>query len=273
MAYTSAVVERTDEKVAELVDQFLNAVELPHGSDKPKLTIRSTGFMDITPTELFVRGIGGLNRIKEYSEMALLLQDLVPRPWMNLTGGIDAAYPFMHPMGWIQETKGGGQTHASPSQYASKLNALLGTGKLQGDTRTSGSFDGSKAGTVNLQIIGSIHWLILIHLERGNFGVYVAGEATKRYSELPSNFALPDCVRSRWTWLPLTSRLATAFGWDKFYQKSEAAATELSSCDDAENEASAAIGHRHVGPAGGYEVELRNGVILRHRFRQRKRER
>ena len=103
--------------------------------------------------------------------MALLLQDLVPRPLMNLTGSIDAAYPFMHPMGWIQETKGGGQTHASPSQNASKLNALLGTGKLQGDTRTSGSFGWS------------------------------------------------DCVRSRWTWLPLTSRFATAFGWDKFYQK------------------------------------------------------
>ena len=54
MAYTSAVVEWTDEKFAELLDQFLNAVELPHGSEKPRLTIRSTGFMDITPTELFV---------------------------------------------------------------------------------------------------------------------------------------------------------------------------------------------------------------------------
>ena len=85
--------------------------------------------------------------------------------------------------------------------------------------------------------------------------VYVAGEATKRFSELRSNFELPDCVCSRWTWLPLTSRFATAFGWDKFYQKPEAA-------DDAENEASAAIGHRYVDPAGGYKVELRNGFIL-----------
>ena len=54
MANTSTVVERTDEKVAELVDQFLNAVQLPHGSEKPKLTIRSTGFMDITPSCSFV---------------------------------------------------------------------------------------------------------------------------------------------------------------------------------------------------------------------------
>ena len=99
--------------------------------------------------------------------------------------------------------------------------------------------------------------------------MYVAGEGTKRHSELPSNFALPDCVRSRWTWLPLTSSVATAFGWDKFDQKPEAAARELSLCYDAENEATAAIGHRCVGPAGGYKVELRNGVMLRLRFHQK----
>ena len=104
MAYTSAVVERTDEKVAELVDRFLfRETQIDHPLDR---------FMDITPTELFVRGTVDWNMIKEYSEMALLLQDLGPRPWMNLTRSIEEAYPLMHSMGWIQETKGGGQTHA-----------------------------------------------------------------------------------------------------------------------------------------------------------------
>ena len=120
---------------------------------------------------------------------------------------------------------------------------------------------------------------MLIHFERGKFGgdvqqakaraVHVAGEVTQRYSELPSNFALPNCVRSRRTWLPLTSRFATAFGWDKFYQESEPAARELSQSDDAENEAFAAVGQRYVGPACGYKVELRKSVILRFRFRQK----
>ena len=83
------------------MDQFLHSVELPHGSEKPKLTtVRSTGLLDITPTELFVRGTGVWNMIKEYSEVSLLLQDLGPRPWMNLTRSIDEAFPFM------QETKG-----------------------------------------------------------------------------------------------------------------------------------------------------------------------
>ena len=84
---------------------------------------------------------------------------------------------------------------------------------------------------------------MLIHLERGNFGVdvqqakaravYVAGEATKRHSDLPSEFVLPDGVPSRWTWLPLTARLATAFNWENVYQKPEAAARDLQPCDQS----------------------------------------
>ena len=42
--------------------------------------------------------------------------------------------------------------------------------------------------------------------------VYVTGEATESCSEMPNNFALPDCVRSKWTWLPLTSS-PPLFSW------------------------------------------------------------
>ena len=143
--------------------------------------------------------------IKEYAEVVQFLKDLMgPRPWMNLTGNVDEAYPFMQVMGWMQESKGGSQTGSCPSQNASKLNTLIGTGKIQRDTRTSGSFGGSQAGSVNVQILGNLHWLMLIHLERGSFGcdvqqakaraVYVAGEATKRHSDLPSDFILPEGV-------------------------------------------------------------------------------
>jgi hypothetical protein len=96
----------------------------------------------------------------------------------------------------MQELKGGSQAGVCPSQNASKLNTLLGTGKIQRDTRTSGSFGGPQAGAVNVQILGNLHWMMLIQLERGHFGgdvqqakaraVYVAGEATKRHSDLPT---------------------------------------------------------------------------------------
>lgn len=207
-AYIAAIIDKTDEKVSALVSAFLDSVDPPLGEEKPALTVRSTGLMDFTSAEFFVRGAGDWNMIKEYPELVKLLKALGPRPWMNLTGNVDEAYPFMQAMGWMQETKGGGQTGACPSQNASKLNALIGTGIIQRDTRTSGNFGGSQAGSVNVQIVGNLHWLMLIHLERGSFGcdvqqakaraVYVAGEATKRHSDLPSDFILPETVPSRW---------------------------------------------------------------------------
>ena len=90
---------------------------------------------------------------------------------------------------------------------------------------------------------------MLIHLERGNFGcdvqqakaraVHVAGEATKRHSDLPTEFVLPDTVSSKWTWLPLTARLAAAFGWEKFDQKPDVAEQELAKCDQGRMKAQA----------------------------------
>ena len=233
-----------NERVAELVDKFLNAAELPHGSEKPKLTIRSTGFMDITPTEFFVRGTSVWNMIKEYSEMALSLQDLGPRPCITKCIQIErfclaqASYSEIH--------------------------------------RTSGSFGGSKAGTVNLQVIGDIS-LARAHPPRP--GKILAAMCSKQRLVPCMSLAKPPsailscraisrhpfvCVQGC-RWRPASRPLSAV---TKFYQKPEAAARELSPCDDAENEASASIGHRFVGPAGGYKVELRNGVILRLRFCQ-----
>ena len=217
-AYTAAIIGKTDELVAAKVAAFLDALPLPNGAEKPALTVRSTGVMDFTPAEFLVRATGDWNMVKEYPEMEKLLKDLGPRPWMNLTGNIDEAYGFLQAFGWMNDNKNGGQSaNACPSQNASKLNTLVGTGKIQRDTRASGNFGGVGAGSVNLQVIGNLHWLMLINLERGSYGgdvqqakaraLYVAGEATKRHSDLPSDFVLPGDVPSRWTWLPLTARL------------------------------------------------------------------
>ena len=133
-----------------------------------------------------------------------------------------------------------------------------------------------QVGSVNQQILGNIRWLMLILLERGNFGcdvqqakaraVYVAGEATKRHADLPEEFIMPESVPSKWTWLPLTARLATAFGWEKFYQKPDAAIKELPQCNAEENAGAAKAGYHYIGTAGGYKVHLRDGVAVRIRF-------
>lgn len=275
-AYIAAIIDQTDKKLAKLVADFLDGLDLPRGADKPELTIRSTGVMDFTPAEFFVRATGDWNMVKEYPEMSQLLAELGPRPWKNLTANVDEAYPFMQNMGWMQESRGGNQGAACPSQNASKVNTLVNTGIFQRDTRASGNYGGSKVGAVNVQVLGNVHWLMLILLERGNFGgdvqqakaraVYVAGEATKRHAELPGDFILPEGVPSKWTWLPLTARLATAFGLEKFYQKPRVAAEELGECDKAENEDAAKRGHQYLGPAGGYKVQLSDGVEVRIRF-------
>jgi hypothetical protein len=276
-AYIAAIIEKTDAEVSTLVKEFVDGLHIDD-EDIPDLTVRSTGLMDFTATEFFVRGTGDWNMVKEYPELAKVLKDLGPRPWMNLIANVDEAYGFAQAMGWMQQSKSGGQTLACPPENASKLNTLIGSGKLQRDTRTSGNFGGSHAGTVNVQVIGNIHWLMLIMLERGNFGidvqqgkaraVYVAGEATKRHADLPGDFVMPEGVPSRWTWLPLTARLATAFGWEKFYQKQGEAERVLEKCDAAENVNAGQEGRRYLGPPGGYKVELRDGVTVRLRFSQ-----
>ena len=83
VAYTAATVEKIDVEVCQIVNSVLHSAEVPDGTTRPSRTVQSTGFMDITPAGLFVRGIGDWNSVKEYPEVMRLLQDLGPRPWMN----------------------------------------------------------------------------------------------------------------------------------------------------------------------------------------------
>lgn len=106
-ALVAAIIEKTDELVGQRVSTLLDSVDLPPGVDKPSLTVRSTGVMDFTPAEFFVRVTGDWHMIKEYPEMMQLLAGIGPRPWMNLTANVDETYPFMQAMGWMQENKSG----------------------------------------------------------------------------------------------------------------------------------------------------------------------
>ena len=55
MACTSSLAERTYEKVGELVDQISRRGRAATGHGGTNLTIRTTGFVDITPNEMFLR--------------------------------------------------------------------------------------------------------------------------------------------------------------------------------------------------------------------------
>eukprot|EP00959_Pyramimonas_sp_CCMP1952_P205980 4307157-Pyramimonas_sp.AAC.1 len=90
-------------------------------------------------------------------------------------------------------------------------------------------------------------------VERGHVGnhvaatkersIYCAGPATKRHEPLPADYDMPrdreGAICPRWTWLPLTARLADSFGWSAYYQEPALAEEVLKPGpeDEAEGEA------------------------------------
>ena len=63
-----------------MVEAFLDGVQLPEGTEKPKATVRSRGVMDFTRTEFLVHATGDWPIIKEHAEFTGLLGELGPRP-------------------------------------------------------------------------------------------------------------------------------------------------------------------------------------------------
>ena len=279
-SYTAKIISRADERLAHMLQQRLAELQASQASGQakpPDVTLRSMGMMDFTAAEFWVRCTGNWDQVKDHAELQALFPDLPPRVWYTLLLNLDEVYAFLKTMGMMSDTKHSGQSSGCPSEHASTLNTLIGSGKIQRDTRTSGNWGGSQTASVSLQALGNIHWASLIALERGSFGstvqaakervVYTAGEACKRHSDLPADFILPQGVPSRWTWLPLTGRLASSFGWSKFYRDPDAAARELTPCSPSESDEATQAEHHYVGPAGGYHVDLRDGTTLRIRFR------
>ena len=287
-AAVSAMIAAADDEIAAVVQQRLEAMAPPGGVIVPgweaqrpkKLTVRTIGMQDFTPTELFARCSGEWAQIKEAPDLIEGVPSLKPRAWHSTLDNLDEAYSFLGKLGLIgSDARSGASRDTGPSEHASTLNALMGTGKLQRDTRTSGSYGGAGSPAVNVAIVGNWHWKMLLAVERGLVGnhvaatkersLYCAGAAAKRREDLPADFLLPP-NQPRWTWLPLTAKLADSFGWSPYYQAPEAAAHTL---QPGAEEAGVARGAADdvaeveaVGPSQGYKVELPDWVTLRLRY-------
>ncbi|CAK0878523.1 unnamed protein product, partial [Prorocentrum cordatum] len=199
-----------------------------------------------------------------------VLSGWAPRAWYSTMVNLDEAYSFLGQLGLTAtDARGGAARDTAPSQHASTLNTLIGTGKLQSDTRTSGSYGSVGSPAVNVAIIGNWHWKMLMAVERGHVGnhvaatkersIYCAGPAAKRHEPLPADFEMPrdenGVAYPRWTWLPLTARLADSFGWSHYYQEPDEAERDLEAgpLDEAEG--------------AGYSINLPDGVEVRLRYR------
>ena len=54
MVYIGAIVDKTDERVGAIVNHFLGLCAVATRHDGASLAVQAAGFMDISPTELFV---------------------------------------------------------------------------------------------------------------------------------------------------------------------------------------------------------------------------
>eukprot|EP00973_Karenia_brevis_P039187 5412640-Karenia_brevis.AAC.1 len=145
--------------------------------------------------------------------------------WHRRVGVLDEVYEMWRDLGITNgDVRVGSKKDSGPCTYASTFNTLVGTWKTQRSTRSSGSYGGSRSDPITIDLLGNAHGKMAVQVERGLIGNHVqackerwiltAGRATKRHDALPADFRLPPGVESRWTWLPLSSRLAQSFGWD-----------------------------------------------------------
>ena len=227
--YIAGVLAAVDEYVADLAQQKLDSLDMTENLRKPSsLTVNSIGFQSITMAELFARCNGDWPLVEEFPTWKL---------WFSRIGNLDEAYELLKDLGLCGvDSRTPPSKEAGPCAHASTLNTLLGTGKTQRSTRSSGSYGSSKTPPVNVDILANLHWKMLTQMERGATGnhvqatkerfLYCAGRADKRHDALPDGYPLPPGVPSRWTWLPLTSHLAHSFGWEPYYQSPERAQEE-----------------------------------------------
>ena len=284
--YVSHLVSAIDDFVANIVKNKLDAFVPAEGMAKPKsVKVKTVGVYSLTMPEFFARCNGDWPQVEDWPEE-------IKRFWWSTVANLDEAYEFLRELGLITPDSGAtSNKEKGPNAHASTLNTLLGTGKTQRNTRTSGGYGDSRTCPVTLDILANLHPKMLIQMERGLIGnhvqetrarfLYCAGKSCKRHDALPEDFVLPPGVTSRWTWLPLSSRLAQSFGWEAYYQCPERAQEKLAPCPPEENTLveliaqflpdvpganASMLDSCFFGPPGGYVAPLRDGTSLRLRY-------
>ena len=138
-AAVSAMIAAADDEIAGIVQQRLEQMPPPENVNpeewdqkKPKrLTVRTIGMQDFTPTELFARCSGEWPQIKEAPDLMDSMPDLKPRAWYSTMVNLDEAYSLLGKLGLTAgDVRGGPSRETAPSEHASTLNTLLGTGKI-----------------------------------------------------------------------------------------------------------------------------------------------
>lgn len=97
-----------------------------------KLTVRTIGMQDFTIRALFDRCSGDWEQIKDGPELKPPAAPFPTRAWFSTLVNVDEAYSLLSQLGLLAcDQRGGPSKEMSPSEHASTLNTLLGTGRYR----------------------------------------------------------------------------------------------------------------------------------------------
>ena len=273
-AVCEEMLDTCDGVITEEVQRMIEHGDAAGASpdDEKPVNVKSINLQSFTFTEFFYRCAS------EYP--LLVFEEGDPRAkkargsavWFGRACNLDEAYEFFDGLGMLSSARS--DKDRSPSTNASTLNTLISSGKTRRATRTSANFGAARGKPVSVSVLGNVHPDMFISMDRGLIGKHTActkerfvicvDHAVARHAALPEASKVRE-GGSPWSWLPLTPQQAQSFGWDRFFNSPEAASEA-----GLKRDSSDVTGEGDVfeGPAGGYVVELPDGVESRLRYRR-----
>ena len=217
-----------------------------------QVNAKSISVQSFTMTEFFYRCSVEFPQV----EIGAKKEKSTSRVWYGQAFNLDECYEFLENVGLLGSRHDRDKASGAVNTHASTLNTLVQSGKTKRATRTSTSYESSKAQHISLSLLGNGHPAKLISMERGLEGGHTAATRERllfavdlsvaRHDRLPKDLLEANSDLPAWTWLPLTPLQATIFKWSGLLNNPSYFKTGSEAEDDSEDE--------------GYPVFLPDGV-------------
>ena len=184
-----------------------------------QVSTKSISLQSFTMTEFFYR------RSVEFPQVEIggKKEKTTSRLWYWQAFNLDGCYEFLENIGLLGSRHDRDKTSGAVNTHASTLNTLVQRGKTKRATRTSTSYESSRAQHIALSLLGNGHPAKLISMERGLEGGHTAATRERflfavdvsvaRHDKVPKDLLETNGDVPAWTWLPLTPLQATIFRW------------------------------------------------------------
>ena len=222
-AAVCAMIAAADDNIAGIVQQMpppenVNPEEWYQQMPK-QFTVRTVGVQDFTPPEQFARCSGEWPQTKEAPDLMDSMPHLKPRAWYSTMVNLDEAYSFLGKIGLTAGDVRGSHSRQGNCSVRTRFLLEHAIGYRQNSARHENERMLWRFGHNRCQLDN--RWkLALEDVGRCGTGLvgnhvaatkerslYCAGAAAKRHEDLSADFVLGE-DQPRWTWPPLTAKLA-----------------------------------------------------------------